>query len=109
MSVVKFEATVENGSIIIPTEFRNRVKGKVEVSVRLKNKSNAKEEPYDIISELIKNPLQVSDPKPLMRDEIYDREKDNTENFINWLIKNPLKVDKSIPFLTRDEIYDRKL
>ncbi len=56
MSVVKFEATVENGSIIIPTEFRNRVKGKVEVSVRLKNKSNAKEEPYDIISELIKNP-----------------------------------------------------
>ncbi len=108
MSVVKFEATVENGSIIIPTEFRNRVKGKVEVSVRLENKSN-EEEPYDIISELMKNPLQVSDPKPLTRDEIYDREKDRTENFINWLIKNPLKVDKSIPFLTRDEIYDRKL
>ncbi len=108
MSVVKFEATVENGSIIIPTEFRNRVKGKVEVSVRLENKSN-EEEPYDIISELMKNPLQVSNPKPLTRDEIYDREKDRAENFINWLIKNPLKVDKSIPFLTRDEIYDRKL
>ncbi len=108
MSVEKFEATVENGSIIIPTEFRNRVKGKVEVSVRLENKSN-EEEPYDIISELMKNPLQVSDPKPLTRDEIYDREKDRAEKFINWLIKNPLKVDKSIPFLTRDEIYDRKL
>jgi len=109
MSVVRFKATVENGSIIIPTEFRNRVKGKVEVSVRLENKSNAEEEPYDIISELIENPIQAPDFVPLKRDEIYDREKDRAENFINWLIKNPLKVDKSIPFLTRDEIYDRKL
>ncbi|CAN5596153.1 hypothetical protein BH24ACI2_BH24ACI2_06190 [soil metagenome] len=73
MSVVKFQTTVKNGSIIIPTELRNLVKGKVEVFVRLKNKSNDEEEPYDIISELMKNPLPVSDPKPLTRDEIYDR------------------------------------
>ena len=79
MSVVKFEATVDNGSIIIPTKFRNKIKGKVEVSVQFENK--------------------VSDSKSRTQDE----------NFINWLMKNPLKVDKSTPFLTRDEIYDRKL
>jgi hypothetical protein len=75
MSVVTFEATVENGSIVIPTKFRNRVKGKVEVSVRVENESKTEEEPYDIISELMRNPLHVSDPKPLTRDEIYDRNK----------------------------------
>jgi len=110
MSVVKFEAMVDNGSIIIPTKFRNKIKGKVEVSVHFENKSNEKNEaPNDIISELMKNPLKVSDAKPLARDEIYDRKEEGDENFINWLMKNPLKVDKSVPFLTRDEIYDRKL
>ncbi len=110
MSVVRFEATVENGSIIIPTEFRNRVKGKVEVSVHFEDKSDDKDkEPYDILTELMENPIRDPAFVPFKRDEIYDREKDRAENFINWLIKNPLKVDKSIPFLTRDEIYDRKL
>ena len=73
MSVVKFEATVEDGNIIIPTKFRNKVKGRVEVSVSFGNKPENQEEPYDIISELMRNPLRVSDPKPLTRDEIYDR------------------------------------
>ena len=110
MSVVKFETTVNNGSIIIPIKFRNKIKGKVEVSIYFENKSNDKdEEPYDIISELMKNPLKVSDSKPLTQDEMYDRKGERDKNFINWLMKNPLKVDKSIPFLTRDEMYDRKL
>ncbi len=47
--------------------------------------------------------------KPFNREEANDRERDRAENFINWLMRNPVKVDKSIPFLTRDEIYDRKL
>lgn len=89
MSVVKFEATVDNGSIIIPLKFRNKIKGKVEVSVQFENK--------------------VSDSKSRTQDEMYDRKGERDKNFINWLMKNPLKVDKSIPFLTRDEIYDRKL
>ena len=92
MSVVKFEATVNNGSIIIPTKFRNRIKGKVEVVIS--TKENISDNPNFA---------------PLTRDEIYDRKEERDENFINWLMKNPLKVDKSVPFLTRDEIYDRKL
>ena len=73
MSVVTFEATVENGSIIIPTKFRNRVKGKVEVSVRVENEPKTQEEPYDIISELMRNPIEDPDFVPFKRDEIYDR------------------------------------
>ncbi len=41
--------------------------------------------------------------------ERISNEKFTNENFINRLMENPVKVDKSIPFLTRDEIYDRKL
>lgn len=92
MSIVKFETTVDNGSIIIPMKFRNKIKGKVEVVISTK--------------EIIRDKPNFV---PLTRDEIYDRKKERDENFINWLMKNPLKVDKSVPFLTRDEIYDRKL
>jgi len=73
MSTVKFEATVKNGSITIPTKFRHRVKGKVEVSVYFENDTKTEEEPYDIISELIRNPIQDPDFVPFKRDEIYDR------------------------------------
>lgn len=53
--------------------------------------------------------ILAEEKRTLNREEIYDREADRAANFIKWLIKNPLKVDKSVPFLTRDEIYDRKL
>lgn len=73
MSVVKFEATVDNGNIVIPIKFREKIQGKVEVIVHFESESKNEEEPFDIISELMKNPLHISDPKPLTRDEIYDR------------------------------------
>ncbi len=73
MSTVKFEATVDNGNIVIPMKFRKNIQGKVEVVIHFEKKSKNEDEPYDIISELMKNPLPVSDPKPLTRDEIYDR------------------------------------
>jgi len=53
--------------------------------------------------------ILVEDKKPLSREEIYDRKKDRAASFIKFLIKNPLKVDKSTPFLKRDEIHDRNL
>lgn len=89
MSVVKFQATIENGNIVIPMQFRNQVTGKVEVIVSTNENG----------SEFV----------PLTRDETYDGNGSRDENFIYWLIKNPLEVDGSTPFLTRDEIYDRKL
>ena len=43
------------------------------------------------------------------REETNDRDRDRAYNYINYLMANPIKVDKSIPFLTRDEIYDRRI
>lgn len=108
MSIVKFEATVDNGSIVIPTKFRNKIKGKVEVVISTKKLISEREE-KDFLQEMIENPIYDPDFVRLTRDEIYDRKGERDKNFINWLMKNPLKVDKSVPFLTRDEIYDRKL
>ncbi len=53
--------------------------------------------------------ILAEEEKNFNREDIYDRESDRAQNYIKWLTKNPLKVDKSVPFLTRDEIYDRKL
>jgi bifunctional DNA-binding transcriptional regulator/antitoxin component of YhaV-PrlF toxin-antitoxin module len=108
MSTVKFEATVENGSIVVPVEFRNRVKGKVEVVISTKE-IVSRQEDKNYLREMIEDPTHDPDFVPLTQDEVYDRNNNRAENFIHWLIKNPLKVDKSIAFLTRDEIYDRKL
>ncbi len=109
MVTIKFETESENGKIKIPEEYRRQLKGKLQVTVSVKEAKRVEEEPYDIISELMKNPIQDPNFVPFKRDEIYNRKKDRAANFINWLMKNPVKVDKSIPFLTRDEIYDRKL
>jgi DNA-binding transcriptional regulator/RsmH inhibitor MraZ len=70
MSIVKFQTIIEDGNISIPTKFRNKIKGKVEVIVTIKEK-NA--EPYDILSELMENPIQDLNFTPFKRDEIYDR------------------------------------
>lgn len=107
--IVEFETEIRNGNIEIPEKFRYQIKDKIKVLVSIKEAEKTEEEPFDIIGELIENPIQDPNFVPFKRDEIYDRRRDRAENFIKWLIKNPLKVDKSIPFLTRDEIYDRKL
>ncbi|HXG83881.1 MAG TPA: hypothetical protein VNI84_07630 [Pyrinomonadaceae bacterium] len=109
MLTVEFETESKNGSIEIPEKYRGQLKGKLQVVISVKEAEKVEEEPYDILTELVENPLKSEGFKPLTRDEIYDREEDRAENYIKFLMKNPLKVDRSIPFLTRDEIYDRKL
>lgn len=109
MQTIEFETEAENGNIEIPEKYRQQLKGKLQVVVSVKETEKKEEEPYDIITELMENPIQDSGFVPFKRDEIYDRETDRDTNFINWLMKNPVKVDRSIPFLTREEIYDRKL
>ena len=72
MLTVEFETEAKDGNIEIPKTYRRRLKGKLQVIISVKE-ADATDEPFDIISELIKNPLPVSDPQPLTRDEIYDR------------------------------------
>lgn len=70
---VWFETEVNQGSIPIPENLRDQLKdrSKVFVTVSAVNKNN--EEPYDIIGELMKNPIRDPNFVPFTRDEIYDR------------------------------------
>lgn len=72
MSVVKFEATVNNGSIVIPTKFRHKIKGKVEVVISTQKITRDNDE-KNFLREMIENPIHDPDFVPLTRDEIYDR------------------------------------
>ena len=73
MQTIEFETEAENGNIEIPEKYRHQLKGKLQVVVSIKETKKDKEEPYDMITELMNNPLKVDDFKPLTRDEIYDR------------------------------------
>jgi len=87
MEAIEFQAFVgKDGIIKVPESLSKKIKnGKVRVIVL------------------------GEDRKPFSREEIYDRRNDRIENFIEFLLKNPVKVYKSISFLNRDELHDRKL
>ncbi len=70
---VKFEAEVNNGNISIPEKLRDQFRDKIKVVVIVKDAKKTEEEPYDIISELIKNSIKDANFVPFKRDEIYDR------------------------------------
>ncbi len=72
MSIVKFEATVDNGNIVIPQKFRGKIKGKVEVFISTKEVGDNSEE-TNFLREMIENSIHDPDFVPLTRDEIYDR------------------------------------
>lgn len=99
MLTIEFETEAENGNIEIPEKYRHQLKGKLQVVVTLKETKKSEEESHN--SFFLKR--AEFDQERNLTEDITD------ENFINWLLKNPVKVDKTIPFLTRDEIYDRKL
>lgn len=69
MQKIEFDAKVENGKIEVPDELQDRVQGTVHVTVTVKKKREGK----SYLRELIENPIDVPNFKPLTRDEIYDR------------------------------------
>ncbi|CAN5746184.1 hypothetical protein BH20ACI4_BH20ACI4_09760 [soil metagenome] len=72
MSELKFETRVLNGKIEIPLKFRKKISGKIEVIIKaVKNKES--DEPFDILTELLENPIKDPNFAPFTRDEIYDR------------------------------------
>ena len=87
MQEIEFFATLEkNGTITVPDNIGKGLRhGRVHVK------------------------LIDAEAKIFDRDEIYDRDRDRAWGYINYLLSNPIKVDKSVPFLTRDEIYDRRM
>ena len=83
MEAIEFQTTLgSDGIIAIPSEFGSKVrKGKVRVIV------------------IEEEPQRVDD----------DTDPQSVKNYIKYLMANPIKVDKSRPFLTRDQLYDRSL
>jgi len=87
MEAIEFQTTLgKDGIISIPENIgRNVKRGKVRV----------------IVIE--------DEPKMFDRDETNDRDRDRAKDYIKFLMANPIKVDRSKPFLTRDEIYGDRL
>ncbi len=90
------------GKIMIAVEFETFLKkdGIIKVPEDVKQKIN---------NENVRVIVLAEERKIFNREETNDRDRDRAENYINMLMKNPLKVDKSVPFLTRDELHNRKL
>lgn len=71
MTTIEFQTRIDNGSIVIPERFRERIRGTVHVKVEVEEVEASEED--DFITYLMHNPLHIPDFKPLTRDEIYDR------------------------------------
>jgi hypothetical protein len=70
MYAIEFQARIDNGSIAVPKEYRDRLKGLVRVRVVREEESAG----VNMIDELLTRPLTIPDFRPLARDEIYARD-----------------------------------
>jgi len=70
MVAVEFQTFLQNGTIKIPEKLSEKLSGQVRVIIL---KEERADEPYDILTELMNNPIQDPDFVPFKRDEIYDR------------------------------------
>jgi hypothetical protein len=70
MAAIEFEAIINDGSIVVPEEYRNRLKGQVRVRIV----GEEKQSDGKLIDELLAQPLTIADFRPLTRDEIYARD-----------------------------------
>ncbi|MCB0192668.1 MAG: hypothetical protein KDJ65_12050 [Anaerolineae bacterium] len=69
MYAVEFRATVKNGVIEIPPEYRDKLQDNVKVIILAEDKR----ERSDMISKLLDSPLKIADFEPIPRAEIYER------------------------------------
>lgn len=69
MYAIEFQTKVKDGSITVPEEYRDQLKGSVHV-ILLAEESTEK---FDMIEHLLGNPLNVEGFKPLTREEIYEQ------------------------------------
>jgi hypothetical protein len=70
MYSIEFQARIDNGSIAVPEEYRDRLKGLVRVRVVREEELSG----GNMIDELLTRPLTIPDFRPLTRDEIYARD-----------------------------------
>lgn len=70
MNAIEFQARIDNGSIAVPEEYRDRLVGLVRVRVVREEELSGS----NMIDELLARPLTIPDFRPLTRDEIYARD-----------------------------------
>ena len=70
MYAIEFQARIDNGSIAVPEEYRDRLKGLVRVRVVHEEELTGS----NMVDELLTHPLTIQDFRPLTRDEIYARD-----------------------------------
>jgi plasmid replication initiation protein len=70
LSAVEFQATVKNGFIQVPDEYKSELEEGIEIKVIALVKKKLPRQ-RDIIDELTENPVKVD--KILTREEIYER------------------------------------
>lgn len=69
MYAIEFQTKVKNGSIAIPEEYREHLKGSVRVILLAEEGTDN----FDMIEHLLANPLKIEGFKPLTRQEIYEQ------------------------------------
>jgi hypothetical protein len=70
MQAVEFQATIKNGTIEIPTEFRDRLAGNVRVILLTEDRPRTG---ANLIDRLLAQPMQVPGFRPLAREEVHVR------------------------------------
>jgi len=70
MLVVEFQATVKDGVIEIPPEYRGQVRGRVRVILLTDEAPAVKANMIDV---LLAHPVEVQDFRPLTREEAHAR------------------------------------
>lgn len=70
MSRIEFQTIVQHGTIELPKEYVEHVKGQVRVIIL----TDDIDDETDIIDYLLEHPLGDGEIKPFTRDEIYDRQ-----------------------------------
>lgn len=73
MATVEFQASVENGVIVIPEEHKQDLIEGSHVKVTVIKQSKKPIVETDILAELMQNPVKVSGIRWLTREEIHDR------------------------------------
>jgi hypothetical protein len=70
MYAVEFHAKISNGIIKIPKEYKDHFQDNVKVILLTEERQP---QPADMIEQLVTNPLNIPDFKPLSREELYER------------------------------------
>lgn len=72
MTAIHFQATYQDGKIIVPIEFQEKMEDEIEVVVLLKTEASSVEPVSEnFLQQMMQNPKKVKGFKPLKRNGIY--------------------------------------